>query len=651
MIDPLPLISVIVPVYKVKKYLRKCVDSILAQTYTNLEIILVDDGSPDNCGIICDEYAAKDSRIKVIHQPNGGLSAARNAGLDIATGDYIGFVDSDDYIDPDMYEKLYNALIENDADVSICNYEYVDDMYQTMNVYSPMENKIYGYIEAINNLFVEYYCYYVTVWNRLYKSELLLTLRFEVNKKFEDAFIAHHIFLKCQKIVTIKDKLYYYLQRNDSIMGYKLSVSKTDELEAMFKRIKYLQRNCISIDFEKAERQFIDTYKEFKKSFIPKSKEEKKRIKEIDSYARIIYKQSKQIFNFKEHIIFNIIPIYPFIAKVKKSVYLFIKLLKFCLNQLFSDYVLLNLPVYGNLGDQAIAVAEIKLFNNQGLKALEVNEDLVDSVGDLFYKYLKKDKTVIICGGGFFGCLWRIAEEKYINRPIKLLPKNRIIVFPQTVTFDLDSESGKQYFKMSKEILYSHPDLTVFVREKKSLDFMKQYLPQVRTNLVPDIVLTLDIPQFDLSRDGIVFCLRTDKEKLLESEDALKKIIKEKYPDYIISRADNLVNHCIMPEDREKEVYVQLEKFASSKLVVTDRLHGMIFAAITATPCIAFDNSNGKVGSIYDEWLKDNEYIKFCKTEDDLTKALSELDLGKEYVFNNRKIKEGLKALEEVLNG
>ena len=114
------LISVIVPVYKVEKYLRECVDSILAQTYTNLEIILVDDGSPDNCGKICDEYAQNDSRIKVIHQENGGLSAARNAGLDIATGKYIGFVDSDDYAELNMFEELHKRIIENNADLSIC---------------------------------------------------------------------------------------------------------------------------------------------------------------------------------------------------------------------------------------------------------------------------------------------------------------------------------------------------------------------------------------------------------------------------------------------------------------------------------------------------------------------------------------------------
>ena len=121
------LISVIVPVYNIEAYLRKCIDSILAQTYTNLEIILVDDGSTDNSGEICNEYAAKDARIRVIHKGNGGLSSARNTGIDIATGKYIGFVDSDDYLAPDMYEKLLGAIVNNHADISVCNVHHVDE--------------------------------------------------------------------------------------------------------------------------------------------------------------------------------------------------------------------------------------------------------------------------------------------------------------------------------------------------------------------------------------------------------------------------------------------------------------------------------------------------------------------------------------------
>lgn len=122
-----PKISIIVPVYKAEPYLKKCIDSILNQTFKDFELILVDDGSPDRCGEICDEYALKDSRIKIIHKENGGQSSARNVGLDIAQGEYIGFVDSDDWIEPDMYKKLFKVLKNDNVDMAICNINSIKD--------------------------------------------------------------------------------------------------------------------------------------------------------------------------------------------------------------------------------------------------------------------------------------------------------------------------------------------------------------------------------------------------------------------------------------------------------------------------------------------------------------------------------------------
>ena len=148
------MISVIVPVYNVEKYLRQCLDSVLAQTYRELEIILVDDGSTDGSGAICDEYATRDSRIKVVHQQNGGLSSARNAGLDLATGEYVAFVDSDDYIHETMLELLYQALVENNADTVICNFERVDEKGDVISVRSlqPLANGVVSMEEALENL-------------------------------------------------------------------------------------------------------------------------------------------------------------------------------------------------------------------------------------------------------------------------------------------------------------------------------------------------------------------------------------------------------------------------------------------------------------------------------------------------------------------
>ncbi|MDP4142966.1 MAG: glycosyltransferase [Bacillota bacterium] len=210
-------LSIIVPVYNVEKYIHRCIDSILEQTFTDFELILVDDGSLDNSGRICNGYAGFDSRIKVIHKKNGGLSSARNAGLDIAQGEYIGFVDSDDWIEKDMYESLYNAMLKYDADVTICGRFVVkrdeitaisdSEEVQVFNRFEALYELILDDINKINNF----------AWDKLYKKELFKDIRFPEGRYFEDIFTAYKILLAANKIVHIKSPKYYYFQREDSI--------------------------------------------------------------------------------------------------------------------------------------------------------------------------------------------------------------------------------------------------------------------------------------------------------------------------------------------------------------------------------------------------------------------------------------------------
>lgn len=234
-----PLISIIVPIYNVEKYLRKCINSILKQTYSNIEIILVDDGSRDSCPAICDEFALKDSRIRTIHKNNGGLSEARNVGLDVAKGEYIGFVDSDDYISQDMYEKLLSAMLKTKADMAVCNFTYVDAFYRFMenkNSLFPVSDEVLDADEYIKRLTGRGGWYFVTAWNKLYKRELFDDLRYPVGKQHEDEFLIHHLVFKCQKIVCIEQSLYFYVQRPDSIMGQKQKLKMMDYGDALIDR-------------------------------------------------------------------------------------------------------------------------------------------------------------------------------------------------------------------------------------------------------------------------------------------------------------------------------------------------------------------------------------------------------------------------------
>jgi len=209
------LISVIVPVYKVEPYLRKCLDSILGQTYRNLEILLIDDGSPDRCGEICEEYAAKDGRIKAIHQANGGLSSARNRGLARATGDFIGFVDSDDWIEPDMYDYLLSGMRRAEAEIAVCGrYEHARETCVVRGW--PREEPL-NREEALRAL-LENDRLKNFMWDKLWRRELFADLRFPEGRTFEDMAVAHKLFAKALRVVCLPEAKYHYRLRSGSIL-------------------------------------------------------------------------------------------------------------------------------------------------------------------------------------------------------------------------------------------------------------------------------------------------------------------------------------------------------------------------------------------------------------------------------------------------
>jgi glycosyltransferase involved in cell wall biosynthesis len=239
-------ISVIVPVYNVEKYLSRCVDSIINQTYTNLEIILVDDGSTDAGGKMCDEYAQQDNRIIVIHKENGGLSDARNAGLDIATGEYIGFVDSDDFIALEFYEILYKTLIKTNSDLAFCEFQRFHNDTEIIKNHTNYKVRTDKGIDILNNFYNKHYVTYVVMWNKLYKKDIWKNLRFPFGKIHEDEFVIHEIFYLAKQISFINASLYYYFHRENSIMVLKnenMVLRKiTNKLEAFDERIKFSER-------------------------------------------------------------------------------------------------------------------------------------------------------------------------------------------------------------------------------------------------------------------------------------------------------------------------------------------------------------------------------------------------------------------------
>ena len=235
------LISVIVPIYKVEAYLNKCVQSIVDQTYADLEIILVDDGSPDTCPQMCDDWAAKDSRVKVVHKENGGLSDARNAGLSVATGEYISFIDSDDWIEPDFLQTLFDTMEQTGADIADCATRLVDEDGKELSVRGVNEDETLDTVPALVRLVKEDRVYQ-TVWNKLYRRTVIGDIRFEKGKYNEDDYFTYQVFDRAEKITVVARPMYNYLQRGGSIMGVGYNPRRLEGLQARVLRMEYLQK-------------------------------------------------------------------------------------------------------------------------------------------------------------------------------------------------------------------------------------------------------------------------------------------------------------------------------------------------------------------------------------------------------------------------
>lgn len=239
------LISIIVPIYNVELYLDRCIESLVKQTYSNLEIILVNDGSTDGCKKLCDSWGDKDSRIKVVHKQNGGVSSARNKGLELATGDYIGFVDPDDYISVHMYEILYESLKSTKADIAVCKNEEVD-CNRKKSIYEIKKKDNYCVVnqkQIFELLKKEEITNHVT--NHLYRRNAIL-YRFEPVKVHEDAVFVLQNFCTVETFVLCNEKLYFYYKREDSLVGYghfiDMDVIKADSIS-----VKYCAANAMDL--------------------------------------------------------------------------------------------------------------------------------------------------------------------------------------------------------------------------------------------------------------------------------------------------------------------------------------------------------------------------------------------------------------------
>ncbi len=320
-------ISVIVPIYKVEPYLRKCLDSIVGQAHRDLEIILVDDGSPDNCGAICDEYAARDERITVIHKANGGVSSARNAGLERATGDWIGWVDPDDWIEADMYEYLLTNAKKHQADIAVCGlYRVYGDRQERFAVEEVTQlDNVQGMEALLKNEVLQSYC-----CDKLWRRELWQGIVFPLGRTFEDMCMAPLVFQRAKKTILLPEAKYFYFQHQESIVANSSLQSKLDHCAAAdFRyealRAAYPQFEPLLLDQRIASAIWVWTSyyknpKEVRREALPK-------IREIASFCKghMGAYQTQKSYGLAGSLVTKLLP-YPtwwafFLAKVISDLY------------------------------------------------------------------------------------------------------------------------------------------------------------------------------------------------------------------------------------------------------------------------------------------------------------------------------------------
>jgi len=250
-VNSIELISVIIPIYNVQDYLERCISSVIAQTYKNLQIILINDGSTDNSLEICQKFAEQDPRIEVISKENGGLSDARNVGIDNSCGSYVSFIDSDDFVHERFIEKMYSCIKRDNSDMCICGFNPViesDVVFPEMTLGSPKSYPDFaGLMEGIHHPTTVMKTISATplvvAWNKLYCRKLFSDIRFPDGRLHEDEFVVHHIVDACRFISVTADNLYYYLQRATGIMGERFTVRNLDVLDAYDERLKFYLKN------------------------------------------------------------------------------------------------------------------------------------------------------------------------------------------------------------------------------------------------------------------------------------------------------------------------------------------------------------------------------------------------------------------------
>lgn len=654
------VVSIIIPIYCVEKYLDKCVASVCNQTYPHLQIILVDDGSPDECPQMCDAWAAKDSRIQVIHKQNGGLSDARNAGLDVAIGKYIYFLDSDDYIEHNLIETALQYM-EDDVDMVAfqCIIHKANGTTYTssreIGKYSLPDDKkrIEFTIDTLLQSRIGW-----DAWSRLYLRENIERhgLRFVDNKEIfaEDLYFCLCYCAHASQVICIPDALYHYILREDSIMSNntaRLNVGRMNRLAMHVKAYYEKTGDCQGL----LELFPIIHYYIIFNVLTPAMSQKlllgrqgrEKLISDIEDYQfftdniRYAIKNYKQLekndsgrgladkINYLKYVLDGNYPMFAlrsrylnrFADRIDKRMGYTARWAQEAklLAREHYDIYLIGTEDFGNIGDHQIAQSILSFLKQEYPRNTikEISATFYPRFREALIKSIQPGALIILPGGGNLGDVYP-ATEDLRQDVIKTWRNNTKIVFPQTINFT-NTEKGSTYLKKAKEIYTSDNNVILITREDISFSLAKKYFT-CESMLIPDIVLSNCRQTTDARGDYILFVLRSDQEKVVSIDLSNLPALKERPA----RRLDHQQNSHITLERRAQTVEWVFEQYQKASLVITDRLHGMIFSAITGTPCVAFSSYDHKIPGTY-KWLTTIPYIRFVESRDDANKAAEEL--------------------------
>ncbi len=643
-----PLISVVVPIYKVERYIKQCLESVLNQTLGDFELILVDDCSPDHSVDICQQFAQADPRISVVrHDHNQGLGAARNTGLEHVHGKYVFFLDSDDMIFDNAFEIFYRTAEANDADIVHCSSmleRFDDGTVKVTKDKSPFD----GFLPFERNRRLKS-CYvdkniWPMVWLNFYRRDFLE----RYNIKFpcilsEDEPFSIALYCWAERFYCIPDYLYVYNRRANSISkandvertvkGVRSMLDGWNYLIRLFERVPHdvvspqIQNDCIQAFFESMIQGYILCLYDSSEAVESAGAFETLRqaIGERGAIDERLAAHLLQGFCIQKSLN-NLIA--RSLMSENRQLRLMLDTLGAALPSMMSilralqstskRVLLMSVPVHGNLGDQAITVGEQfvlkKIFPKHEIVEIPtpyLSGYLGETFSSLgFERSVRPTDLIFIHGGGNLGTLWG-NEERVHQRLIARFSRNRIIILPQSIFFDRTTQ--EELTRASVEIYNGHRDLHLVCRDEVSFAVAAELFPRVKRYLAPDSV-TMLMGTWDgreQPRDGVLFVLRHDKERfdhtaLIEKLQAHLDARKVTY-----EFADTIVNGTVEAGERAEKVEALLSRIRRARLVVTDRYHGLIFSAVTRTPAVVMRSFDTKIASGI-KWFEGSDGICYA---------------------------------------